>query len=139
MSVNQVNVGGILKADDSYLAKAQTIPNNTSADGNGGSFQGLNATLGGVEVVVEVNTQIALADTKVLTVKLQDSADNSSFADLVTLYTKTASGAETIAAGTVLKKYIVPTNARKYIKAVITTTDTGQTGKIDAFLNYLAR
>lgn len=139
MSANQVNIGGILKADDSYLAKAQTIPNNTSADGNGGSFQGLNATLGGVEIVVEVNTQIALADTKVLTVKLQDSADDSSFADLATLYTKTASGAETIAAKTILGRYVVPPSAKKYIKLVITTTDTGQTGKIDAYLNYLPR
>lgn len=136
---NQVNVGGMVRADDSYLAKAQAIPNNTSADGNGGSFQGLGGTLGGVEVVVEVDAEVSLADTKVLSVKLQDSANNSSFADLATIYTKTASGATTLSAGTVLARYIVPTSARKYIKAVITTTDTGESGKLNVFLNYLSR
>jgi hypothetical protein len=137
--VNQVNNGGILRADDSYLTKNHAIPNNTSEDGNGGSFAGLAGTMGGVEIIVEVETQVALADTKVLSVKLQDSANDSSFADLATIYTKTASGATTLAAGTILARYIVPTSARKYLKAVITSTDTQQSGKLNVFLNYLPR
>lgn len=139
MSVNQLNYNGEVKFGDDYLAKAQSVPQNTSADGNGGVFQYLGQAQGSIEIVAKVNTQIGLADTKVLTVKLQHSDDNSSFTDLATLYTKTASGAETIAAGTELARYIVPTNAKRYIKAVLTTTDATGTGKVDIFTVYLAR
>lgn len=139
MSINQLNYNGEIKFADDYLVKAQSVPQNTSADGNGGVFENLGKVQGSIEVVAKVNTEIALADTKVLTVKLQHSDDNSSYSDLQTLYTKTASGAETIAADTELARYIVPTTAKRYIKAVITTTDAAATGKLDVYTVYLAR
>ncbi|MDQ7818837.1 MAG: hypothetical protein RDU14_17550 [Melioribacteraceae bacterium] len=139
MSVNQLNYNGEVKFADDYLAKAQSVPQNTSADGNGGVFENLGQAQGSIEVVAKVNAEIGLADTKVVTVKLQHSDDNSSFTDLATLYTKTASGAETIPAGTELARYIVPTNAKRYIKAVLTTTDAAGTGKVDIYTVYLAR
>lgn len=139
MSANELKLAGIVKADNDYLAKDQTVPQNTSANGDGGSFE-ISATLGSIEVVAEVGSvALGLANTKVLTVKLQDSADNSSFADLATLYTVTASGALTVPVNTELGRFIIPTTARRYVKAVITTDDAAATGKVNIFLNYLAR
>lgn len=139
MSVNELNLGGEIKFADDYLAKAQAVPQNTSADGNGGVFENLGQVQGSLEVVVKVNTGIVITDTKIVTVKLQDSADNSSFADFETLYTKTASGATTVAAGTELKRFIIPKTMKRYSKAVLVSNDAGVTGKVDIYLNYIPR
>jgi hypothetical protein len=139
---NQINNGGLVRSAEDYLALDQTVPQNTNADGNGGAREISNA-LGALEVVAEVGSvALGLADTKVLTVKLQSSNDNGvgdAFADLVTVYTKTASGAEVVAAGTELGRYIVPTGAERYIKPNIVSTDAAGTGKVNVFLNYLPR
>ncbi len=139
MSINQLNYNGEVKFADDYFATAQSVPQNTSANGNGGVFESLGQTQGSIEVVAKVNTQIGLAAVKVITVKLQHSDDNSTFTDLQTLYTKTTVGAETIAAGTELARYIVPTSAKQYIKAVLTTDDAAATGKVDIYTVPLAR
>ncbi len=137
---NQVNLNGILKSADDYLAKDQSLPQNTSADGNGGSFD-LGNTQAALEVVVEVGSVATdLSDTKILTVKLQDSANNSSFADLDTVYTITAAaGSGVKAIGTVLGKLIIPSTARRYVKAVITTDDADVAGKLNVYLTYVPR
>jgi len=137
---NQVNLNGILKSADDYLAKDQSLPQNTSADGNGGSFD-LGNTQASLEVVAEVGSVgTDLSDTKVLTIKLQDSANNSSFADLATVYTITAAaGSGVKAAGTQLAKLLIPSSARRYVKAVITTDDADVTGKLNVFLTYVPR
>ncbi len=138
--LNQVNLNGILKSDDDYLAKDQALPQNTSANGNGGSFD-LGNTEASLEVVAEVGSvAIDLSDAKVLTVMLQDSADNSSFADLGTVYTITASaGSGVKAVGTVLGRLLIPTTARRYVKAVITTDDADVNGKLNVYLVYIPR
>lgn len=136
---NQVNLNGVLKSANDFLALDQTIPSNSSADGNGGSFD-LGNTQGALEVVAEVGSvALAITDTKVFTIKLQDSADNSSFADLATVYTITASGGNGAkAAGTLLGKLIVPSTARRYVKAVL-TTNNADTGKVNVFFTYIPR
>lgn len=137
---NQVNLNGILKAADDFLAKDQSVPQNTSADGNGGSFD-LGNTQGSLEVVAEIGSVATdLTDTKILSVKLQDSADDSSFADLATVYSLTAaSGSGVKAIGTVLGKLIIPSTARRYVKAVITTDDADVVGKLNVFLTHIPR
>ena len=136
---NQVNLNGVLKAAADFLALDQTIPSNTSADGNGGSFD-LGNTQGSLEVVAEVGSvDLAITDTKVFSIKLHDSADNSSFAELATVYTITAAaGSGAIVAGTALGKLIVPSNARRYVKAVL-TTNNADTGKVNVFFTYIPR
>jgi hypothetical protein len=122
------------KHEVDYLAKAQTIPaSDTNADGNGGAFD-LSGAGGGVEIVAQVNTAIGVPATKIFTVKLQHSDDGNSYTDLHTLYTVTAGATATsLAAGTVLGRYIVPNDAKIYIKANIVCNDTGFTGKVDIF------
>lgn len=139
---NEVNLGGVLRHAEDFLAKAQTLPQNTSADGNGGSFQ-LSDTIASVEIVAVANTAIALADTENLTIKLQQSTDNGvadAFADLSTIFTLTAAGGNgAIAAGTELGRAIVPLDAERYIKAVLVSDDAALTGKVDVFAVYLPR
>lgn len=127
-----------LKFDGQYLAKAQALPQNASADGNGGEFH-LAELQGAVEIVVKVNAEITLADTKVLSVKLQDKATGGAYADLATIYSKTAAGATTLTADTVLARYILPTATKELLKGVITTTDAAAAGKLDIYPRYLAR
>ncbi len=136
---NQVNLNGVLRSADDFLALDQTIPSNTSADGNGGSFD-LGNTQVALEVVAEVGSvDLAITDTKVFSIKIQDSADNSSFADLATVYTITAAdGNGAIVASTELGKLVVPPNARRYVKAVL-TTNNADTGKVNVFLAYIPR
>lgn len=137
---NQVNLNGVLKSSADFLALDQALPQNASADGNGGSFD-LGNTQASLEVNVEVGSVATdLTDTNILSVKLQDSADNSSFADLATVYTITAAGGSGVkAVGTHLGKLIVPSSARRYVKAVITTDDANVAGRLNVFFTYIPR
>ncbi|NUB27733.1 hypothetical protein [Azospirillum brasilense] len=121
------------------FAKAQTLPQNTSADGNGGGVE-LSGINGAVEAVARVNTAVTIADTKALTIKLQHSTDGSSWVDLGTVYTLTAaSGNGSLAADTELGRFALPSTVRKFVKAVITTTDAAAAGKVDVIPVYLPR
>ena len=121
------------------FAAAQALPQNTSSDGNGGGIE-LSGIIGAVEAVARGNTAVTIADTKALTIKLQHSNDGSSYADLGTIYTLTAaSGSGSLAAGTELGRFALPSTVRKYVKAVITTTDSSAAGKVDVIPAYLPR
>jgi hypothetical protein len=121
------------------LANAQTLPTNTSADGNEGPVK-VSGLMGGIEVLVRANTAITIADTKALTVKLQHRDGSDAFADLATVYTITAAaGSGAIAKGTELGRFALPSTVKDEIKAVITTTDASAAGKIDVIPTYLPR
>ncbi len=128
----------ILKVHGEYLAKEQALPQNTSADGNGVS-RDLSGTLGGVEIVAEVAADITLADTKTLTVSLMDQPDGGSFEELGKLAGVTASGVTTLTAGTILGRFVIPTDAGTMVKAVITTDDSAASGSLSVYPHYLAR
>jgi len=122
------------------LAKAQTLPQNTSADGNGGAVK-MGGILGAVEIVARVNAAVTIADTKALTIKVQhaDTAGGS-YADLGTVYTLTAaSGNGALAKDTELGRFALPSTVKDFIKAVITTTDASAAGKVDVIPVYLPR
>lgn len=121
-----------------YLASEQTVPQNTTVNGDGGGIE-LNGTLGSIQIAAEVTTEIALANTQVFTITLQDSADNSTFADIGTLYTITASGATTISVGTILGKFTLSEDVRQYVRCRLTSDDAAMTGAVSVYPNYLAR
>jgi len=131
-----------VKDYDGYLAKDQTVPQNDTADGNGGGLK-LSGTMGGIEVVAVVGSvKLDLADTKVMTIKLQQSSDDGdadAYTDLHTLYTVTAAGATSVAIGTELGRFVIPSNAETYIKATITNDDIAATGKVEIYPHYLPR
>ena len=127
-----------LKVDGEQYFDAQTVPQNDTENSSSVKNQ-IGAQNSSIEVKVVVTTEIGLADTKVFTVKLQESSDDSTFTDKETLYTKTASGAETIAVDTVLAQYTLPTDIKKYTRVVVTTDDAAATGAIDAYPRYIPR
>lgn len=122
------------------LARAQALPQNTSADGNGGAVM-LGGILGAVEILARVNTAVTIADTKVLTVTVQHSdSEASGFTTLGTVYTLTAaSGSGSLAADTELGRFALPSTVKNFVKAVITTTDASAAGKVDVIPVYLPR
>lgn len=122
------------------LAKAQTLPANTSADGNGGAVM-LGGILGAVEILARVNTAVTIADTKALTITVQHSdSEAGGFTALGTVYTLTAaSGSGALAADTELGRFALPSTVKNFVKAVITTTDAAAAGKVDVIPVYLPR
>ena len=128
----------ILKVHGQYLAKEQALPKNTSADGNG-QEQDYSGSLGGVEILAEVAGDIALADGKALTVTLAHADEGGGFSELGEVCSLTASGATTVAAGTVLGRFIPPTDTKARTKAVIATTDGAAVGSLNVYPHYLAR
>jgi hypothetical protein len=128
----------ILKVHGEYLAKEQALPQNAEADGNGGE-QNYSGSLGSVEIIAEAAEDIALADAKTLAVALRHAAADGAFADLGELCSVTASGATTIEAGTVLGRFIPPTDTLARTKAVVSTDDAAATGSVSVYPHYLAR
>ena len=127
-----------LKIYNQYFSKAQAVPQTDDADGNGGSLQ-LADCQNAFNVKVVANTAVVVIATETLTIDLYDSADDVTFAKLNTLYTVTAGvGNTTITAGTEMAEIPLPANAKRYVKAVITSEGLN-TGKIDIFPVYVAR
>lgn len=124
------------KWDDSYFYNDVAVPQNTNATGTSHELNGAN---GQVEIVLRVgSTALSLANTQIITIKVQDSADDATFADVHTIYTKTFGASETIAVDTVLERYTPPTDIRKYVRVHVNTDDAAAVGKLKAFVRTLA-
>jgi hypothetical protein len=100
---------------------------------------GQGASNGFIRIVGIASATVALADTKALSFKVQDSADGTTWTGGldITVYSRTASGATTIAKnqkqGGELFNYTLPPNCRRYVRVVATSTDTQQSGKLSVF------
>jgi len=125
---------------DGYLAKAQALPQDDSADGNEGAYL-LGNTNGALRIQTYVTTAWDLTDTKIASIDLYDSADGVTYAKFATLYTITAAaGSGVILAGVKLgDDYIIPPDCNQYVKVVITTDDADVVGAIDTPISYLSR
>lgn len=67
----------------------------------------------------------SLADAKSLTVKVQDSADNSSFADLDPLISTTVTGASSAGSAAKTVRFRLPPSARRYIALNLAVAASG--------------
>jgi len=131
-------LGEDIKAADSIYYNAVTVPANTNTDSTALRTE-VEAIQGAQSVYVKVDTDIVITDTKVVTVIVEDSADNITFTQLAELYTVTASGETTLDAGGILAQYVLPDNAKAYTRLNVATDDTGVVGKLTAYLRYLPR
>ena len=131
-------LGEDLKVDGEQYMTAVTVPANTTTNGSS-ILNTIGAVSGAIEVKVVANTDIVISDTKVVSVVLEDSADNITFTTYATIYTVTASGATTVDADTVLALFVLPSDIKKYTRVSVTTNDAGVTGKVDGFPVYLPR
>jgi hypothetical protein len=82
-----------------------------------------------------VNTTFTSGGSATLTVALQDSADNSSFAAVTPAVTTAAIAVASLAAGYELIRMPLPVGLRRYVKLVYTIGTASMTaGKIDAWI-----
>ncbi|MBU1002376.1 MAG: hypothetical protein KKE73_07615 [Proteobacteria bacterium] len=128
----------ILKVHGQYLAKDMALPQNASQAGNGES-QDFSGTLGGVEVLALAAGDLTLADAKTLTVALEHADVGEAWAPLGDVCAITVSGPLVIKAGTVLGRFIPPTDTKALSRAVISTDDATASGTLSVYPHYLAR
>jgi hypothetical protein len=133
-----------IKDDAGYYCEAQAIPQTTTGEvvaGNGGAMQ-LSQTMGGIELKGVVTTSIVISDGKKIDVLLyqsSDDGDSDAYALKETLYTKTASGTETVAANAELFNYVLPSDTERYTKVYLKSTDGDITGAVSVYGRYLPR
>lgn len=132
-------LGEDIKVYGENYADAEAIPQNDTSYseslelGEGGQNASINCK--GV-----VNEKIVIADTKSLTVKLQDSEDDESFDDVATVYSITADGeAMSITAATELFNHVLAPDIRKHTRFSLTTDDAAAEGKVDIYPQYVPR
>ena len=117
---------------DSYSATASNIaatsPTVASVDVSG--------TKGTLEFIGKVNTTGVIKDGQSLTITFQDSDDDITFAEIhkgQRVYYRAASGSDiALTAGDILFKWVVPSDAEDYVKAII-TSNSASSGKLDIY------
>lgn len=130
------NISDNLKSALDYLSEAQTLPDNTSVDST--NEVKLGEVNGKLEIVIDSVAVSDLTDTKVLTVAIHAATtEGGSYAIIGTPVTYTASGGTGIPALTELGRFIIPTDAAAWIKAVITTDDATPTGTLNIYAKEL--
>ena len=91
-------------------------------------------TINALIVAPAVNATMA-PDTRTFTYSIQDSADNSSFANIANLATTVQTGASSAGAAAVTTTHKLPPNTRRYIRlAVIGGASTGDASGVTAYL-----
>lgn len=128
-----------LRVNGEYLAKAQPLPSNANAVGNGGSIKA-GSTMGAVEVVMAAVDEVSIPASTLLTVQFEGSDDNSNFALMPVNYALTTSaGVTTYKKGEEFARLPVPSNAPKHVRCRIATDKAGVTGTVDVFCDFLPR
>lgn len=128
-----------LKFTDQMFQEGVTLPANTSATCT--NAMRVDGTNGRLAICVTANDDnVVLATTKKLTLSYtQCDTEDGSFAAPAPSLTlvKTASGSYKPDAGDVVMRMILPTDVKKWVKAVVTTDDPAAAGKLDVFLEYI--
>ncbi len=129
--------------DENYSVEAGlTVPKDDTA--NTRSLElGKGAQNASINVKGVVKEEMNLEGTKKLTIKLQDSADDSSFADKAVLAEITATGSlgydQVFPAGTVLFEHVLAPDTRKYTRISVTTDDSAVEGKLELYPQIVPR
>lgn len=126
---------------DKLLTVTTALPAQNTT-GNGSSID-LEVVTGaslpeGLQVEVAIPATPNLADGQTITVTLQDSADNSSFAAITGLSTLVVTGAGGAGAAAASRKVPLPNNTRRYIRASYAASATaGNNTAVSATLKLL--
>ncbi len=91
----------------------------------------------GNKIMLDVLINVAFAGGTNVAFKLQDSADDSTFADTQILVAAIA--AATLVAGYRVMRIALPPDVQRYVKMVYTITGTHTAGKVNARLRYGAQ
>ena len=115
------------RIQDAALKVTTTLPAaDASADGDSIDLGAAGtAALRSIEVEVAIPALDNLADDKDLTVKIQDSADDTTFADISELSSIVVSGADGDGSDAENAKVRLPSSTRQYIRANYAVEDGG--------------
>jgi len=135
-----MNIIASSKVSKAMPAAASTTVNLDGIDVKGGSF-GQDVALGDIDLVVEVPDMILakLPNTSVLTVKIEESDDDSTYStlyDVVETFTG-ATGTATLAGDQI--HVGLPRGVKQYVRAVLTTDSNGADMSALTAYAYLAR
>ncbi|OGV45854.1 MAG: hypothetical protein A2017_18310 [Lentisphaerae bacterium GWF2_44_16] len=138
MSLTGTISGSEIKAYGDYLWKAEALPNNTNKTSE--AFL-LGKAQNAIDLVVEANTNISIADSKQLKLEiLAGETEDGDFESVATIYDRTASGTPiTFTAGDEIARYTIPSNVGPYIKIKATTTADESSEKITVYPAFKAR
>ena len=129
----------ILTVHDNFLAKEQSLPQNTTVECNGGSIA-CNGALGAIELVLIADTDCTLNANKELSVTVSHAdTDKDAFVTLANTIKYTTTEQKTWKAGEQIAFLPLPSNTKAYIKAHVGTTDTDASGTFSLIPSYLAR
>jgi hypothetical protein len=112
---------------DAKLTATNALP-AAGASANGTSIDLGNGPLSpeSIELEGSIPATPSLVDAKTIIIKLQDSADNSSFADIAACGAITiATGAGGVGAAAAKTRWRLPSNARRYVRQVATVLASG--------------
>lgn len=125
------------KFDPDYIYEAAALPNATDATSD--TFR-IGRTQGGVQIEVQADTTVDIADGESLTIELlYDTSASGDFADSVVIYDETASGAAiNFAVDAFIIKYIATDDVESYNKLKITTSADESGDKINAYPSRVA-
>lgn len=118
-----------------YFDGATVPANTTTTSSRLLTTEGGN--LGGMIILVRAEAEITLADTKAMTLTINDNALVTGGTD-TEVYTKTitASGADIVyAVGDTIAEFILPRTVLEFTSVTVATTDALITGTFDAFLS----
>ncbi len=122
-----------------YLAQAQALPKNARAVGNGGG-QRAGSLMGAAEAVMRAASPAALAAGKSVSLLFEDSDDNETFRQMPVSFKYTGGPSPTAwEKGCVVGRLPLPSDCRRYVRAVLETDDASASGSVDVNFDYLPR
>lgn len=113
---------------DAKLIRAQALPAADAANSTASIDLGAKPwpTTETVHVQVSIPATPALVEAKTITLTIEDSADDSSFAAVTGLSTLVVTGAAEAAGGAAaVRKVILPPGVRRYLRATAAVEDAG--------------
>lgn len=119
--------------ENALYYEGETVPQNTTIS-SAALKTGECGQLGATRIIFRAATDIAIADTKTLTLVVQESADGSTGWSTIRTVPFLSSGATTYTAGNEFAQYVLDETVLEYTRVQITTDDAAATGTIDAFV-----
>lgn len=126
--MSQATAGLFRRLLDANLSKSIALPaaagTVTSASIDLGSVN-IGPLADEIEGEVAFDATPSLANSATLTLTIQDSADNSSFAAIASLATLVATGAGGVGASAATRKFRFPPDCRRYVRISIVESASG--------------
>jgi hypothetical protein len=126
----------ILRAADQYFGKGATLPANTTAQLAQALVTGAHA--GALAVTAAASGAVSIPAATTLTVSLSDGDAEDALSAFPVSCAFSFADALTAADGDVLARFVLP-DTKKFVKVTLGTNKAAVSGKVDVFLEYLAR